>query len=188
MTRGSMLVMLADDYVEQAEVTNWPLRIVLVLALLALIGLALWGMRRGWRARQRRQADLPAPEEYPPADWMLGASVPGLFAGTGVNGDWMDRIVVFDLGVRSRADLSWGPSGVALARQGARSLVIPSASIVGIRVDRGVAGTVRAKDSMIVISWRLGDRLLDTGFRADESSDHRTVLDGLMATFPTGVR
>jgi hypothetical protein len=47
---------------------------------------------------------------------------------------------------------------------------------------------VRAKDSMIVITWRLGDRLVDTGFRADASPDHVTVLDGLMAAFPTGVR
>lgn len=182
------LAVLADEYVEQAQVTNWPLRIGLVLIMVLLIALALWGMWRGWRGRERRQGDLPAPMEWPPADWVLGPPVPGLYGGTGMNGDWMDRIVVFDLGVRSRADLSWGADGIALDRQGARSLAIPAAAILGIRTDRGVAGTVRAKDSMIVITWRLGDRVLDTGFRADESSDHRTVLDGLMAAFPTGVR
>jgi hypothetical protein len=126
--------------------------------------------------------------ERPPADWVLGEGVPGLYGGTGVTGNWMDRIVVFDLGVRSRAELSWGSDGIALDRQGARSLAIPAAAIRGIRTDRGVSGTVRAKDSMIVITWCLGDRILDTGFRADESSDHRTVLDGLMAAFPTGDR
>ena len=176
------------DYTEQAEVTNWPLRILLVLAMLALIVLALWGMRRGWQRRGRAQADIPAPADEPPAGAALTDPVPGLFAGTGVNGDWMDRIVVHDLGVRSRGSLAWGPSGVWLARDGARSVFIPSASILGVRADRGVAGTVRSKDGMVVITWRLGDRVLDTGFRADAAADHATVLDGLMGQFPMEVQ
>ena len=45
----------AADYSEQAEVTNWPARIGLVAAMLGLIALALWGMRRGWMHRQQRQ-------------------------------------------------------------------------------------------------------------------------------------
>jgi len=177
----------AADYVEQAQVTDWPARLVLILVVVLLIVLALWAMRRGWRARQGRQADLPEPAQLPPVGWPETLVVPGLFAGTGVHGDWMDRIAVHDLGVRSRADLSWASEGIWLDRQGARGVFIPAADIVAIRTDRGVAGTVRAKDSLIVVTWRLGDRVLDSGFRADASSDHRTVLDGLMATFSTGV-
>lgn len=183
-----MTIAWAADYVEQAEVTDWPVRIALVLAMLALIGLALWGMRRGWQRRGRSQADLPAPADAPPADALLTDPVPGLFAGTGVNGDWMDRIVVHDLGVRSRGTIAWGPAGVWLDREGARSVFIPAGSIVGVRADRGVAGTVRSKDGMVVVSWRLGDRVLDTGFRADASADHGTVLDGLMGLFATEVQ
>jgi hypothetical protein len=70
--------------------------------------------------------------------------------------------------------------GVWLRRVGARSVFIPSADLVALRVDRGTAGTVRAKDSVIVLTWQLGDRILDTGFRADESSAHADLLDGLM--------
>lgn len=176
------------DYTEQAAVTDWPQRIVLVALMIGLIALALWGMRRGWLARQRRQADLPPPMDAPGAEWVLSDPVGGLFAGTGTAGDWMDRIAVFDLGIRSRATLAYGPQGVWMERHGARSVAIPAAAITGIRVDRGVAGTVRAKDSMIVVTWHLGDRLLDTGFRADESADHHTVLDGLVAAFSTGVQ
>jgi hypothetical protein len=178
----------AADFDEQAEVTNWPARIGLVAAMLALIALALWGMRRGWVHRQQRQADLPAPADVPPADARLGDPVEGLFAGTGVNGDWMDRIVAHDLGVRSRACIAWGPDGIWLDRQGARSLFIPAADVVDVRSDRGVAGTVRSKDGMSVITWRLGDRVVDTGFRADATGDHATVLDGLVTTFSTGVQ
>ncbi len=173
---------------EQAEVTDWPARVGLVVLMLALIGLVLWGMRRGWRNRQARQADVPAPAQVPPPDAALGEPVEGLFAGTGVNGDWMDRVAVHDLGVRSQARISWGPGGIWLERTGARSVFIPAEAVVGVRADRGVAGTVRSKDSMAVITWRLGDRLVDTGFRADVSADHAAVLDGLMSTFATGVQ
>lgn len=176
------------DYTEQAQVTDWPARLVFVLILLALIGLALWGMRRGWRNRAARQADVPAPADAAPAGAVLGTPVAGQFAGTGVNGDWMNRIVVHDLGVRSRAALSYGPTGILLEREGARSVFIPADTVVGVRTDRGVAGTVTSKDGMIVVSWRLGDRVLDTGFRADSASDHADVLDGLMATFTSDAR
>ena len=187
-TAATAAMLRTADYTEQAEVTNWPLRILLVLVMLALIALALWGMRRGWQRRERSQADLPAPADAVPADAVLTDPVPGLFAGTGVNGDWMDRIVVHDLGVRSRGSLAWGPAGVWLAREGARSVFIPAGSIVGVRADRGVAGTVRSKDGMAVITWRLGDRVLDTGFRADAAADHASVLDGLMGQFPMEVQ
>jgi hypothetical protein len=183
-----MTSVVAADYVEQASVTDWPARLALVLAVLALIAVALWAMRRGWVRRGRRQSDLPAPADLPPTDAVLGAAVPGLFAGTGVNGDWMDRIVVHDLGVRSRGSIAWGSAGIWIDRDGARSLFVPAADIVAIRSDRGVAGTVRSKDSMVVVTWRLGDRVLDTGFRADAGADHQTVLDGLVATFATGVQ
>lgn len=186
---GVVVASLASaDYSEQAEVTDWPTRIGLVAAMLALIALALWGMRRGWIHRQQRQSDVPAPAEAPPAGTGLCAPVDGLYAGTGVNGDWMDRIVVHDLGVRSRAAIAWGPAGIWFEREGARSLFIPAAAVVGVRADRGVAGTVRSKDGMVVVTWRLGDRVVDTGFRADAATDHATVLDGLVTTFSTGVQ
>ena len=182
------LAPFAADYSEQAQVTNWPARIALVVVVLAIIALALWAMRRGWVHRQQRQADIPAPAEAPPADAVLGDPVPGLYAGSGVHGDWMDRIAVHDLGVRSRAALSWSEQGVWIDREGARSLWIPAASISAVRADRGVAGTVRSKDGMAVVTWALGDRVLDTGFRADAGADHAAVLDGLMAAFSTGVQ
>jgi hypothetical protein len=176
------------DYTEQAEVTDWPARLAFVLVIIGLIALALWGMRRGWQNRAARQQDVPAPAERAPEGAVLSRPVPGQFAGTGINGDWMDRVVVHELGVRSRAALAYGPEGILLDRVGARSVFIPASSIVGVRADRGVAGTVKSKDGMVVVSWRLGERTVDSGFRADAASDHATVLDGLMAAFATDVR
>ena len=181
-----MIAVLTSDYTDQAQVTNWPARIGLVVLVVALIALALWGMRRGWMNRQRRQADIPAPLDQPLGTAAQGDPIEGLFIGTATAGDWMDRIAVHDLGVRSRASLAWSTDGIWMDRVGARSVMIPADDIVGIRLDRGVAGTVKAKDSVVIITWRLGDALVDTGFRADDAAGHRTVLDGLTATFGAG--
>ena len=173
----------AADYTQQATVTDWPVRIALVAVGLGLIALALWGMRRGWRRRRESQSWIAEPLTAPPDAASFGAPVPGLFVGTAIHGDWMDRVVVFDLGVRSRADVSWGQDGLWFEREGARDLFVPAAAVESIRTDRGVAGTVRARDSVIVVTWRLGEAVLDTGFRADDTDGHGTVLDGLTATF-----
>jgi hypothetical protein len=178
---------LTADYTEQAPVTNWPARIALVLIVVLLIALALWGMRRGWRNRQARQAWIPAPADAPsPAP--LSAPVEGLYIGTATAGDWMDRIAVHDLGVRSRAWISWSEDGIFLERVGARSVFIPRGDVAGVRLDRGVAGTVKAKDSVIVVTWRLGDAVIDTGFRADDAVGHRAVLDGFTSTYHVDVQ
>jgi hypothetical protein len=174
-------MILLQEFTEQAAVTNWPARIGLVAATIAFIALALWGMRKGWLHREARQSDIPAPLDVPPGADLDAEGASGLYLGTAVHGDWTDRVVVHDLGVRSRAGMVVSQSGVWLRRVGARSLFIPGADLVALRIDRGPAGTVRAKDSVIVLTWNLGDRTLDTGFRADESSAHEALLDGLMS-------
>jgi hypothetical protein len=178
----------ATDYTDQAQVTNWPARVVLVAVVLALIGLALWGMRRGWVNRQQRQAWIAEPLDAPSADAELCEAVPGLFIGTAMAGDWMDRVAVHDLGVRSRSNASWGGSGIWFDRTGARGVFIPAADVEGVRVDAGIAGTVKARDSVIVVTWRLGEAVIETGFRADDTGGHATVLGGLTSTFGAGVQ
>lgn len=177
------MTVVASGFTQQAQVTNWPVRIALVAVMVAVIAATLWAMSRGWRARQRRQADVPAPHPLPDEAGAETEAVTGLYVGTAMSGDWLDRIAVHGLGVRSRAAVTLTGTGIAMRRDGAPSFLIPEADIVGVRTDRGVAGTVRAKDSIIVITWRLGPRLVDTGFRADDGNEHRTLLDGLMIAF-----
>ena len=180
-----------EGFTEQAQVTNWPLRLALVAVMVLIIAAALWGMRRGWVARTKRQSDVPAPHPWggPAPESQDGATpmeVAGVYLGTATAGDWLDRIAVHGLGARSRVRLSWSGEGIAVDRDGAPSFLIPAADVQGVRIDRGVAGTVRARDSVVVITWRLGDRILDTGVRADDADGHRTLLDGLMAEFSRG--
>jgi hypothetical protein len=163
-------------------------RAALVLLVVALIAMSLWGMRRGWRNRAGRQHQLVEPLDAPPPDSVLSAPVAGLFVGTATQGDWLDRIVVYDLGVRSACEISWSHAGIWFDRVGARGLFVPAADVTTVRTDRGVAGTVRARDSVIVVTWGLGGVMLDTGFRAADSAGHGTVLDGLVTTFSAGVQ
>lgn len=171
--------MIPREYVEQAQVTNWPLRIALVLIVFIVIALVLAGMWRGWQGRMRRQSDLPLPEQSGAGPWVQEAA--GMFLGTARAGDWLDRIVIADLGVPSRGVMRIGPNGVWVEREGARSLFIPADDVVDARRDRGVAGRVREKEGVFVLTWRLGQTVVDTGFRADDAAEQRDLLDGVIA-------
>ncbi len=184
MNRGTAMPMLepvvvvAEEFTEQATVSDWPARLALVALVAGLIALALWGMRRGWQGRVARHSSMAEPSAF---DAPASSGVPGLYLGTSISGDWLDRVAVHELGVRSRASFHLVDGGVGIRREGTRSFLIPALSVRGVRTDRGVAGTVRGKDSVIVVTWMLADDVLDTGIRADDGADHAALLDGLMA-------
>ncbi len=160
-----------------APVTQWPLRILLVLVVFGVIALVLLGMRRGWLRRARSQEDLPEP----PMPGGNPEGVSGVFLGSTSHGDWLDRVVVHDLGVRSRVRAQVLPEGVALWREGARDLLIPTASLRGAGMARGIAGKAYERDGVLVITWDLGGRLIDTGLRADVAEDQHTLLESVLA-------
>ncbi len=175
-----MIAALAAVEPVSAPVTQWPLRILLVLAMFAVIALVLWGMRRGWVRRARRQADIPAPP-LPAASTqdVAGTEVTGVFLGTTAHGDWLDRVVVHDLGVRSRVRAQVQREGLALWREGARDVLIPAASVRGADMARGIAGKAYERDGVLVVTWELGGRLMDTGLRADSAEEQAELLDAI---------
>jgi hypothetical protein len=175
-----------------APVTQWPLRIALVFVVVAVIALVLLAMRRGWVRRARAQEGIPAP--LTPAEWAgtrggsagpTGATVdaqvavPGVFVGTTAHGDWLDRIVVHDLGVRSRALFEVRPDGLAIWREGARDVFIPTADLRSAGLGRGIAGKAYERDGVLVITWELGGRLMDSGLRADTAEGQASLLQAL---------
>lgn len=172
------VVVVGEEFTEQATVSDWPARLALVALVAGLIALALWGMRRGWQGRVARHGSMAEPSAF---DAPASSGVLGLYLGTSISGDWLDRVAVHELGVRSRASFHLVDGGVGIRRDGARSFLIPASAVRGVRTDRGVAGTVRGKDSVIVVTWMLADDVLDTGIRADDGADHAALLDGLMA-------
>ncbi|GAB3954592.1 hypothetical protein GCM10029976_097180 [Kribbella albertanoniae] len=134
-----------------------------------VIAAAYFGMYRGWRNRQARQSELaPLPEV--PADKTRG--VEGVYVATTSAGDWMDRIAVHELGVRSTADLAVIEAGLIFHRQGAADVFIPADHLTAVRTDRGIAGKVTAeKSGLVVVTWSHDGRELDTGFRPRRKAD-----------------
>ena len=147
-----------------------------LLLTLVLIGVALVLIWVGWRNRLRRQADVePLPEV--PAE--LGgplAAADGQYVASTTAGDWLDRIAVHQLGLRTNAQLSVHPQGVLFERAGAGPVFIPAASLTGVRQESGMAGKFVEKDGLLVLSWTLGSRELDTGFRTRRAEDKPLLL------------
>ncbi|MDP9984344.1 hypothetical protein J2W14_003769 [Pseudarthrobacter oxydans] len=155
-----------------------------LLLTLVLIGVALALIWLGWRNRLRRQADVdPLPEI--PAE--LGAAVAvadGQYVASTTAGDWLDRIAVHNLGIRTNAELSVHPQGVLFDRSGAGPVFIPAASLTGVRQESGMAGKFVEKDGLLVLSWMLGSRELDSGFRTRHADDKTTLLNALQDLIP----
>ena len=165
-----------------APVTDWPERIALTLATVGLLLLAFYGMRRGWRARAGRQSAIPAPVESLGTAASAIVQFPGRFIGSSISGDWLDRVVVHDLGIPSKCTMFVHSEGVVFRREGARDVCIPSASVREIRIDDAVGADV--VDSAVVVTWELGPALIDTGFRAQASGAYKAILTAVTSIAP----
>jgi hypothetical protein len=162
------------------EVTQWPLRLALVAVMLLIILGVLLLMRRSWRKMRRGDRfglfDLPAPMILAPQGFMPGEEIEALFLGSSVHGQWLSKVLIHDLGTRSRARVSWDSHGILFERSGASDVYIPRTSLVEVTLGSGVAGTVRAKDSVVIFVWNLGNHQIATGVRADTAQGHQQLI------------
>ncbi|GAA1593392.1 hypothetical protein GCM10009804_57430 [Kribbella hippodromi] len=144
-----------------------------ILGTLLVLAAAYFGMFRGWRNRQSRQADLaPLPVVPPESGAAKTRGTEGVYVATTAAGDWMDRIAVHELGVRSVADLAVSADGLIFHRQGAADVFIPADHLTGVRTDRGIAGKVTAeKSGLVVVTWTHDGHQFDTGFRPRRKAD-----------------
>lgn len=149
----------------------------LAMLAFAVVVIALLGI--GWRNRLRRQADVEPLPEVPAALGTPLAAADGQYVASTTSGDWLDRIAVHGLGLRTNAELTVYPDGVLFDRSGAGPVFIPAARLTGIRQDSGMAGKFVEKDGLLVLSWMLGTRELDTGFRTRRAQDKTTILQAL---------
>jgi hypothetical protein len=164
-----------------APVTQLLARLGLTVLLLALFaGLCLL-MLRGYRRRAGRQADLPVPASAPPVPADPEAGVEGVYGSTTTHGDWLDRIAVHGLGVRSNAWTTVSAEGVFFAREAAPDLFIPAADLLGAELAPGIAGKVTGGSGVVLVTWRLGGRTLDTGFHPRAKADRERLVDQINA-------
>lgn len=168
------------------EVTDWAERLGWVAGLLLLVALVYALMRRGWRRRAQHQSDLPEPPQPPSraGEPLLWAE--GTYHGSTVAGQWLERIVAHGLGTRSRAQITLSNAGLVVQRTGARDFLIPADRLREARLDTGIAGKVLTEGGLLVVTWRLGDRLIDSGFRLDRAADHGTWVEAVTELAPEG--
>ena len=156
--------------------------LIMAALLVLLIGFLIRRMMQGWLHRAQRQAKtigrLPAlPDTVGPA---IVSATKGLYVGStiadldalrdsGSPPSWLDRVVVGDLGFRSKATLTRYPEGIMVQRIGATPIWIPDESITAIRTERAIAGKALTHDGILAIRWKLPSGTeIDTGFRGDD--------------------
>ncbi|WP_269045675.1 PH-like domain-containing protein [Paenarthrobacter sp. Z7-10] len=153
------------------------LTVFILLAIFALIGL-------GWRNRLRRQAGT-APLPAVPAELSVPSlSVEGQYVATTTEGDWLDRLAVHSLGIRTNAVVHVHSEGVLLARSGAPDVFVAADRLDDVRLEAGMAGKFVEAQGLVVLSWRLGDQPVDTGFRTRAAADKKPLLAALTALVP----
>ena len=157
------------------------------LAMLAIAAVVFVLLAIGWRNRLKRQADVDQLPPVPAAPGEPLAGAEGQYVATTTGGDWLDRIAVHGLGIRTNSTLAVYPHGVLFDRSGAPALYIPAASLAGVRQDSGMAGKFVEKDGLLVLTWTHGSRELDTGFRTRRAADKDvlyTALQQLISSAP----
>jgi len=161
-----------------------PISIGIVLALGAL---ALGAMWRGWLHRRETSVawmpDLPAVPAEGDEPGNLGPARSEPFAATYVSstrsGDWLDRVVAHDLGVRSAAVVQVFDAGVRITRIGALDVFVPAASLRAVGTANGIAGKFVGRDGIVVLTWLAGptdERGLDTGLHLRHAADRPRLL------------
>jgi hypothetical protein len=166
----SLMSYLADAP-HSAPVTHVGDLIGWVIGILLVIALVYWLMRQGWNWRKTVQSGLPEPTAVPTRTTEAILETEGRYAGTTTAGNWLDRVAAHHLGDRSLVELTLSAEGLKVVRPASQSFFIPVGDLRGARLDKGIAGKVFPEGGLLVVTWKLGDTELDSGFRADRSGD-----------------
>lgn len=149
---------------------------LITVVIIAVVLLMIWA---GWRNRLKRQADVEQLPEVPEAPGAALNTAEGQYVASTTAGDWLDRIAVHGLGIRTNATLAVYPHGVLFDRSGAPAVYIPAGDLTAVRQDSGMAGKFVEKDGLLVLRWKLGTHELDTGFRTRRAADKTTLFESL---------
>ncbi|MGO2310788.1 PH-like domain-containing protein [Brachybacterium tyrofermentans] len=151
-----------------------------VLALVALFALILVLMAWGWRRRGASQSSLPQPLRDSLEE--LGEAVEigpldAVYVSTVLARQPLERVVAHSLGQRATARVSIGAAGTwHIDREGTAPLTISADSLDEVTAGPGMAGKFVGGDGILILRWRLGDQLLDTGLRLARRDDHDLLL------------
>jgi hypothetical protein len=155
--------------------------LVMAAILVVMVVVVFWAMMRGKLRRAHVQG--PVIGALPALPDTVGLpTIPemtGLYVGSALTPDRLERVAAEGLGDRAKAALTRYPEGIMLKRSGTRPVWIPDESIIAIRTERVVAGKVAAADGILAIRWRLPSGAeIDTGFRGDDHGKYADWLQG----------
>ncbi|RAF05970.1 hypothetical protein DN545_35430, partial [Burkholderia multivorans] len=95
----------------------------------------------------------------------------GSYVSTTPAGHPLGRVAIHGLGIRTAGELVVTDGGVILDLAGREDFLIPRADIVSVDTTSGMIGKFVERGGIVRITWRLGETLVDTGFRARYSAD-----------------
>jgi hypothetical protein len=152
--------------------------VVLVLVLLAWAGM-FWG----WRGRTRRQQGVAAPHEPPTAlaDRAAAEGIEATYVSTTAAADWLDRIAVHGLGMRSDARVLATDEGLAVVRTGAPDLMVPASDLRDVRRETVRAGKAVTGHGLLVWDWDLGDARVSTAVAPRHDAERDVLLASIQA-------
>lgn len=174
---------LAQVEQDTAYAGDYVTIVVVTLIIIVLILSALW---LGWRNRKQRQQHVTAPDRIPEGvlEQQPIALDEGMYVATVQGRDWLDRIAVHQLGIRTDAQMEVHPQGVAILRNGADNLFIRAEHITDVRLESGINGKFVEKEGLIVFSWMLGKHEVSTGFRTKTAAGKRPLYTALSDLIP----
>ncbi|MGO3884880.1 MAG: PH-like domain-containing protein, partial [Mycetocola sp.] len=151
--------------------------LIVVAVLVLIIGLMIWG----WKARGRRGAPLAAQLAPVPESLTDPLTVSTFYVATTTHGDPLDRVSIPGLGFRAKAQLSVAPEGVIIAATGEPQVFIPAAQIRGSQQATWTIDRVVEDGGLTVITWQLGDTVLDSHFRVETAAEQHTIINRTLA-------
>ena len=157
-------------------VTNWGERLLLTAITLCVLVTVLLLMRRGWLKRSRLQKDIASPRALP-SDFEASGIFTARYVASTAAGAWLTRIVAHTLGMPARCQLEWGQHGLAVKRDNAMPFLVLRNEIIDVRADRAIAGRAFERDGLVVVTWKLGDVFIDSGFRFDKADQQVEFLN-----------
>jgi hypothetical protein len=175
--------MLLAETPHSAPVTHVADTVGWTVGLIVVIGVIYWLMRQGWQWRKTQQSGLPALPAAPKHTTQPILELEGRYLATTSAGNWLDRVVAHNLGLRSLAELTLTAEGLTVVRPASADFFVPVAALRGARTDNRIAGKVVPEGGLLVVTWEHGGTLLDSGFRADHPAEHEnwvTAIEVLM--------
>ena len=151
-----------------------------LLLVVVAIGLGLLAlMIVGWRARSRRQSDLPPPASVPVDASDTRGAFGGRYVATSLGGQPLERVTAHGFGFRGLVVVRVDDRGILLDRTGERPIWIPREHVSGIRRATWTIDRVVEPDGLTVIDWRLGDHPVETALRLDDPLGAEAAMTSL---------